>query len=297
MEIPSYPAAVPLTIAHKALLDELFAGLQPKISELTFANLYLFRAAHNYGLTMVEDALVVLGKGYDGRAYFLPPVSGAVQDAVDRLLDDGLTLYGADEGFVRPYLQRADLEVVADRDNFDYLYLRSDLAELPGNRYHKKKNRINYFANRHSFSVEPYGDNYRPGALALLDEWHRVHSQTDSSSSYSLELDAAREALLLVEKLGLQGLIVLMEGKVKAFVLGEKLNDDTSVCHFQKADPFLDGLYQLADREFNRLLFTECTYVNREQDLGEANLRESKLSYHPLELVQKFRVSLKDGRR
>jgi hypothetical protein len=30
--------------------------------------------------------------------------------------------------------------------------------------------------------------------------------------------------------------------------------------------------------------------VNREQDLGEPNLRESKLSYHPAELVKKFRV-------
>ena len=84
--------------------------------------------------------------------------------------------------------------------------------------------------------------------------------------------------------------MALVEGEVKGFVLGERLNRETSVCHFEKADPFLDGLYQLIDREFNRLLFTDCTYANREQDLGEPNLRESKLSYHPVELVRKFRV-------
>jgi hypothetical protein len=278
-----------LSLDHKPLLDGLFQALQPQVSELTFANLYLFRRAHGYRLSLVEDGLVVLGKGYDGGAYFLPPLSGKVADILVRLFDDGMTLYGSDEAFVGNYLQGEGLEVTADRDNFDYLYLRTDLAELSGNRYHKKKNRLNYFASRHQFSVEPYADRHRQGALALLDEWQRVHAQT-GSDSLLLEVDAAREALALHGQLGLQGLVVLVDGEIKAFVLGEKLNDRTSVCHFQKADPFMDGLYQLTDREFNRLLFTECTFVNREQDLGEPNLRESKLSYHPLELVQKFRA-------
>lgn len=296
MDIPRFPATVPLALVHKSLLDEVFARLQPKVSELTFANLYLFRAAHEYSLTMVGDALVVLGRGYDGAPCFLPPLTGSVEEPLNRLFANGLALYGADEAFARRYLQRDDLEVTADRDNFDYLYLRSDLAELPGNRYHKKKNRINYFAARHHFSVEPYGDRHRQGAEALLDEWKRVHERT-GSGSFLLEVDAAREALLLAEQLGLKGLVVQVEGKIKAFVLGEKLNNETAVCHFQKADPFLDGLYQLTDREFNRLLFTECTYVNREQDLGEANLRESKLSYHPLEMVKKFRACVRELRQ
>ena len=90
--------------------------------------------------------------------------------------------------------------------------------------------------------------------------------------------------------LGLEGVVAIVEGEVKGFVLGGRLNSDTSVCHFEKADPFLEGIYQLIGREFCRLLFTDCTYVNREQDLGEPNLRETKLSYHPVELIKKFRV-------
>lgn len=289
MEIPTYPGTAPLTLENKPLLDTVFSTLQPKVSEMTFANLYLFRRAHDYRLTMVADALVVMGRGYDGLEYFFPPLSGAADEALAELLLQGMTLYGADETFVQNYLQGHDVDVFADRDNFDYLYLRSELAQLAGNRYHKKKNRLNYFANRHQYEVEPYAGHHQQGAVALLEEWCRVHSQT-GSGSFTLEVAAAREALLLADQLQLQGLVILVEGAIKAFVLGEELNDDTSVCHFQKADPFLDGLYQLADREFNRLLFTECTFVNREQDLGEMNLRESKLSYHPVELVKKYRV-------
>jgi hypothetical protein len=55
----------------------------------------------------------------------------------------------------------------------------------------------------------------------------------------------------------------------------------------------MEGLSQLVNREFCRLLFCDCYYVNREQDLGEPGLRSAKLSYHPVELVKKFRVQRK----
>ena len=289
MEVPHYPDSRTLGLADKALLDGVFNHLQPRISELTFACLYLFRTAHSYRLTMVGTALVVLAKGYDGVPYFLPPLTGDRGEVSDRLLTEGVTMYGADDAFVAGFLQGNNLEITEDRDNCDYLYLKSDLAELPGNRYHKKKNRINYFADRHECTIEPYSGKQLEGCLRLLEEWRRVRSGIESRSIV-LETEAAREGLMKASELGLEGLVALVEGEVKAFALGERLNRETAVCHFEKADPFLDGLYQLIDREFNRRLFPDCTYVNREQDLGEPNLRESKLSYHPVELVRKFRV-------
>ncbi|KAF0219246.1 MAG: hypothetical protein FD174_2332 [Geobacteraceae bacterium] len=294
MEIPPYPATRPIELSDKPLLDGIFARLQPRISEFTFANLYLFRNAHAYRLTMVKDALVIVGKGYAGGAYFLPPLVGDVGKALVTILDDGLALYGADEPFVEEYLRDKNVELMEDRDNFDYLYRRSELAQLPGNRFHKKKNRINYFTNRHTFTVDHYSEKYLERSLGLLGEWRRVRAEMESVSMTS-EVKAAEEALKMAGLLGLGGLVVLVEGEVKAFALGEKLNNYTSVCHFEKAYPFLEGLYQLTDREFNRLLFTECAFVNREQDLGEPNLRQSKLSYHPAELVKKFRAVAKSS--
>ncbi len=291
MDIPAYPDSRSLELGDKALLDPLFIQLQPRISELTFANLYLFRKAHSYRLCLVGDSPVVLGSGYSGEEYFLPPLGGDVGTALDLMLEEGRLLYGADEHFVRLYLRgREGVEITEDRDSFDYLYLRRELAELPGNRFHKKRNRVSYFAGRHSHEVEPFSKEHLQGSLSLLGEWRRVRSGM-ASPSLMLEADSTAEALQLADILGLKGLVVLVDGMVKAFVLGEKLNATTSVCQFEKADPFLDGLYQFADREFSRLCFTECEYVNREQDLGEPNLRRSKLSYHPVELVKKYRVS------
>ncbi|TWJ32724.1 DUF2156 domain-containing protein [Geobacter argillaceus] len=289
MTIPTYPERRPLALSDKGLLDKLFARLQPQLSECTFAGLYLFRQPHDYHLTLVGNALVVLGRGYDGNPYFLPPLSGDIKDATRILLAHDETLYGADEPFVKRYLADIAVQVSEDRDNFDYLYQRQELAELPGNRYHKKKNRINYFTARHSHAVELFGPAHREGSLLLLDDWLKSRRDEEQRTLVS-ETAATAEALELHEPLDLQGVVVLVNGEVKGFALGERLNTETAVCHFEKADPFMEGLPQLVNREFSRLLFNDCRFINREQDLGEPGLRAAKLSYHPVGFVRKYRI-------
>jgi uncharacterized protein len=290
MPIPIYPAARPLEIADKALLQNHFFVLQPLISELCFANLFLFRHLHQYTVTIAADSLVIFGCGYDGMPYFLPPLSGKRGETARRLLQEGHSLYGADEQFIADNLTGGGFTVAEDRNSDDYLYLRSDLAELPGNRFHKKKNRINYFAARHRYSVEAFSEQHLPGALQLLAEWQRVRGDV-ANRSLAAETAATREGLELADQLGLSGVVILTAGKVAAFALGEQLNATTTVCHFEKADPFLEGLAQLVNREFSRSQFPECLYINREQDLGESGLREAKRSYHPVGMVRKFRVA------
>jgi len=289
MEIPRYPDNRCISLDDKPLLDRLFRELQPRISELTFANLYLFRTVHDYRLTIVRDAVVALGRGYDGSSYFLPPFSGEIGAAARELIDAGLTLYGADDLFLERVLPTDGLEVLEDRDNFDYLHLKQEMALLNGKEYHKKKNRVNYFLVRHRYEVEFFETRHLAGALALLEEWGRVRLAMGPSSIRG-EMEGAAEALRLHKELGLSGVALLVEGAVKGFALGECLNSDTAVCHFEKGDLFMEGLYQLLDREFCRLLFTGCRYLNREQDLGELSLRQAKLSYRPAEMVKKYRV-------
>lgn len=287
MEIPQYPASRPLSMEDKPLLDDHLERLQPRVSELSFAGLFLFRRAHDYHLSYVHNSLVLLGKGYDSRQYFLPPLGGDVAETLAVLFGYGLELYGADEAFVAEHLMETGLQVTEERDSFDYLYLREELAYLPGNRFHKKKNRINYFSTRHNYAVEILSPQHRAGCLTLLGVWYSM-AEHEGSLSLNLELEATSEAITMAKELGLKGVVISVEGVVKAFALGERLNRETAVCHFEKTDPFMEGLSQLVNREFAARLFTDCRYINREQDLGEPGLRNAKLSYHPVELVKKF---------
>ena len=290
-EIPPYPHNRRLVLDDKEHFDLLFRQLQPRISELTFAGLYLFRHAHAYRLTLVGDSLVILGRSYGASPFFFPPLGGDIPAALDCLFADQLPLYGADEPFVARYLTGRPCEIITDRDNADYLYRREDLAELRGSLYHKKKNRLNAFIKHHQYAVAPYSTEYRDGCRALLAAWREERMREGENISLEREAQATAEALEFADILDLSGLVVLVGGEVKGFVLGERLNQETSVCHFEKADPQLVGLSQLLDREFNRLLFTDCIYVNREQDLGDEGLRLAKSTYHPIELITKYRVT------
>lgn len=288
MEIPHFPASRPLDIQDKMILDPVFDLLQPRISEFSFAGLFLFRKAHDYRLTRINESLVVLGKGYDGGEYFLPPLNGDIKAALDQLFEEEKELYGADEEFAERYLSGRGLNLTEDRDSFDYLYLRDDLATLPGNRYHKKKNRINYFTARHNHEIASLSSSHFNQCLTLLEEWHKAAG--GDSPSLAFEVESTAEALKQFEELNLQGIVVTVDGTVSGFVIGERLNQETAVCHFEKAYPFMEGVPQLLNREFAARLFTDCRYLNREQDLGEPGLRNAKLGYHPLELVKKYRA-------
>jgi hypothetical protein len=293
MEIPQYPDSRSLELTDKPLLDRLFSETQPRISELTFAGLYLFRNAHQYQISAIAGSLVILGKGYDGKSYFLPPLGGDCSQTAQVLFADGLPLYGADDQWISGYLAGMDVQMADLRDSSDYIYLRDELATLPGSRYHKKKNRINYYTLRHEYSGALFSTNDLEGCLELVDIWFRSF-RNDAAESLFLEIEATREALRSAPVLGLEGVVIRVEGKVVAFALGERLNRNTAVCHFEKADPFAEGLYQLVNREFARLLFPDCTFINREQDLGDMGLRNAKLSYHPVELLKKYLVTRVD---
>jgi uncharacterized protein len=273
------------------LLDGYFSQLQPQISELTFANLFLFRRVHDYRLTRVGESLVILGSWYAGVKSFLPPLGDGAVAAAVRLLEDGLSMYGAVEELAARWSEDGQYLVEADRAASDYLYLRDELADLPGKRFHKKKNRINYFASRHSYQTSLIGQSDIEGCRGLLNAWQQAVAGLKGDSD-ERDFAACDEALMMMGVLGLEGVLVRVSGVVKAFAVGERLNSNTAVCHFEKADPFMEGVSQLVNREFARQLFTDCRYLNREQDLGEQGLRAAKLSYHPAEMVQKFRVTL-----
>jgi hypothetical protein len=81
---------------------------------------------------------------------------------------------------------------------------------------------------------------------------------------------------------------IYVDGCLEAFALGEKLNENTAVVHFEKANPEIRGLYQLINQWFCKNVLQGFTYVNREQDLGSEGLRRAKISYRPHHMVEKF---------
>lgn len=283
--IPLYPQVAAPVLGHRSLLHPLFSKLTEGLSELTFANLYLFRHRHAYRFSTLPDGhLIVLGND-DGQPFFILPFGLPEPALLDTLFREHRLLKCISSS-QSTSLEQLGYAVIADRDNFDYLYRRQDLAALSGRNYHKKRNLIKAFMQSNTYTAKPLRSEFRDDALQVLDEWRQ-------GSGVSGDYEAAREALNTMESLQLCGGIYYVDSRPVAYVLGEELAGGTTfVIHFEKAVPGYKGLYQFINQSFAAILPEVYEYINREQDLGEPGLRQAKLSYLPAGFVEKFKAVL-----
>ena len=282
--IPTYPAITDVTLAHRPLLHPKFQLLPDGISEFTFANIYLFRETHKYSVSLLDGGLVVIF-GEDGSTpFFMLPFGVPDSATLDLLFRDHGGMKCVSSG-QKTIFENLGYTVVEDRDNFDYLYLRQDLSELGGRKFHKKRNLIKAFVENHDYEAKPLLDEYLGDALQILEDWREAH---DSPGDYS----AAREALEKSWDLQLCGGIYYVERRPVAYTLGEELARGTSfVIHFEKAVPGYKGLFQFINQTFASILPEMYLTINREQDLGDDGLRRAKHSYKPSGFVEKYRIS------
>jgi hypothetical protein len=88
---------------------------------------------------------------------------------------------------------------------------------------------------------------------------------------------------------GLTGRVVLVDGSLKAYTFGYRLNNDVFCILFEVADLKIKGLAQFIFREFSREL-SSYRYINIMDASGLDNLKKVKLSYHPCKTVPSFTV-------
>jgi hypothetical protein len=210
-----------------------------------------------------------------------------------------------ERGAAEPRLERADSALIKEldgdpalyiepmREQYDYVYRTRDLIELTGNRYHSKRNHINTMHRKYDFRYEPMKEIYVHRCIELVEKWCGI-KRCEEDMNLLGEWDAVGEMLAHYQELGVRGGVILIEDRVVAFAFGEMLNAKTAVVHIEKADPDIGELYAVINQQFAEHEFSHASFINREQDLGEPDLRSAKMSYHPDHLVEKFFITADD---
>ena len=292
-DVPLFPDFRPILLEDKKLLAEYLKASEPQISEYTFANLYVWRKSDHAALSKRDNMLLVKVLRYpDSREVLLAPLGSndIAQTFRDLTHDSGgkklPPVYGLSKAQAE-VLAKAGFSVKLDRDNSDYVYLVKDLSELPGTRYHSKRQAIRRVLSEHKCEYVPITPDTAELCLQLQEEWCNL-MDCNESEGLREEDQAIKEIFLHYERMDVFGAAISVDGELQAFTIGERLNGDTAVIHFEKANPKIRGLYQLVNNWFCKNGLTDYTYVNREQDLGEAGLRRAKEGYHPHHMVEKY---------
>ena len=299
--VPELPQTKDLSLEEKPLLDEAFRRFPPVISELTFTNLFIWRHAYQLKISRFKGFLCLLADKEESSFFFPPIGEGDVVECFRVLLH-----YLEGRG-IPPQISRVPESMIApidwkgegllatlDRDQSDYIYLAQDLIQLKGRKYHRKRNHIKQFNEKYSSQYIPLTSEWVPECLRLETDWCDLR-HCETIPGLLNESLAIKEAFTHFELLGVKGGAILIKGKLEAFALGEPLNGDTVVIHLEKANPAYEGLYSLINQAFLQNQWSGCTYVNREQDLGEEGLRKAKESYFPHHMVNKYIITTGGG--
>ena len=161
------------------------------------------------------------------------------------------------------------------------------LTSLAGKKLHGKRNHIARFKDDEDWSYEPMTAENKQECYDMNLKWcdRRACKWNEDMSD---EQCALNQAMKYFDELHLEGGILRKAGEIVAFTIGERLNSDTYVVHFEKAFPEIQGAYPMINQQFVMHNCQEYSYVNREDDAGDEGLRKAKLSYYPDILLKNY---------
>ncbi len=175
-------------------------------------------------------------------------------------------------------------------EQWEYLYDAAALSSLAGNRLHRKRNHVNGYVKTHGEDYRELGPQDVEELLLFEYDWCKYH-ECEKSPALIEENEAILRVLTRWEQLpGLKAAGLFADGRMTAFSVGEALDAQTLVVHFEKGRPEYRGVYQAMNMFFVRHAGAGFALVNREQDAGEEGLRKAKRSYYPCGFVKKDRL-------
>ncbi|MDF9867339.1 hypothetical protein OKW22_000909 [Bacilli bacterium PM5-3] len=292
-------------ISLKDEIESHVLQLDYKDHNLSFTNMYLWRNMYKLSVHISKEFIIVFCE-LNGEFFSLNPicvienVKGAVKFLLKYFEDNNLPF------IIHNCVKKVKDEIEAEygdfftyelaRDSFDYLYSVEKMMTYSGKKLQKKRNHVNNFLkeyqDRYELKIIEGNPDVVKDCIEFTKKWDSNKSERDMYIDQ--EVSGTIDVLNHMSQLSCEGLAIYLDGEIQGFGIGTQLNDTTAVINVEKADGSIVGLYPFLRQQVVKTFFDDLKYINTEDDVGEENLRKSKLSYRPEYLVEKYTVRRKD---
>lgn len=282
-------------IHDKALFEKHLQNLG-RVCDHAFANLFAWQAIFGNQWAECHDRLIVRSRPtpHENPKYMILPDirSQHLPDILQQIQEDAdahpyrLVQLSEEE---KQHLERLfpDTFLFDNPYNMaDYMYEADDFRTFKGRRLAAKRNHVNKFKSLYPYQYKPLTSDLFGECMRLERQWRT--EQHGHNEQLDQEETAIRTFFNHYDDLGLNGGALFVEDTLAAFTFGSPINDHTFDIHIEKADTRFEGVFPMVSQLFAQHLPSQYTLINREEDLGLPGLRQSKLSYHPLQIVAKY---------
>ncbi len=285
-----------MTIDDRPLATPILRKSGIENSEHCFATMLVWGQRVPIEIAYRQGGLIMRSDRADHLLYLYPRGFENTKEGVEMIIKDAESagkppwIYGMDRqccDFIKSNFSDCFF-VEEDRNSEDYIYLSGDLMNLPGKKYQKKRNHCSKFQREFpDYVFETINPGNIEKARQFETEW-----TADSNIEGGRDLLSEQKGIFILldnfDKLDLTGAMITVHGKVVAMTIASSISDDMADVVVEKAYHDTTGAYAVINRDFVKNCLYMYKYINREDDMGEENLRKAKLSYFPYEIRKKY---------
>ena len=284
--------------------DQYFRQTENEISDSFTNSRVAWNPAFNYQKAVIADLFCLIS---DGGVFTTPhmamPVGNLTAEGLQKVVDI-IAPHFDNQGWPLRILYIAErhlplfdslngykFKISHDDCYSDYIYDSESLMTLAGKALHAKRNHINrFFRNCPDYSYTPLTIADEAGCLALVEQWG-TEKGIDRYDIRDSDYVPIQNLFSYMDKLQVRGGVIRLGEEIAAFAVGSKWRD-LGVIHFEKARTDIDGLYAVINKLVVENEFSDCSEINREEDMGIDGLRKAKQSYLPKRMIIKYEALL-----
>lgn len=194
---------------------------------------------------------------------------------------------------------RKQYPLLEDEDNFDYILSVEKMIDLKGKKLHQKAKRVRHFMSANNYDIvitSISNSNVQEKILLLFNLW-RVQTKKNEEDVFIEKIALSRGFRDSAFFNSIFCLQIIVNGTLVGFAIFEMIpGSEFVICGFQKGDQRFPGIYEVLTHETAKHVSQfGYKWLNIENDMGLAGLREAKMGYDPL-FLKKYKFTLKDSR-